>query len=105
MSGFAPEGCVRNGAVNGEAKTWAPTCPNHAGPLSKGQVPCCTLSPWKPQVADALAECELFPPSEVLLALCVLLLREEFPSRPPAGDGLGMCADGQPATPAKTGLS
>lgn len=36
MSGFAPGGCVTNGEVTGEANRWAPTCPSHAGPLSKG---------------------------------------------------------------------
>lgn len=46
---------------------------------------CCMLS-RELQVADALKECQLFPSSETLTALCVLLLMEEFPSWPPAGD-------------------
>lgn len=82
MSVFPSVQCVIIAVVHRESKRWVPTCQNQA----KGrQVPFC-LSPSKLQVADALKECELFPPSEILLALCVLLLIEEFPSQLSAGD-------------------
>lgn len=61
------------------------------------------MSLSKLQVADALKECELFPPSEMLLALCVLLLIEEIPSQPPAGDHFRH-VHREPAMPAKVGF-
>lgn len=86
MAGFPSGECVIIAVVQTESKRWAPKCQNYAGPLSKRLAGPPLHVPSKLQVADALKECELFPPSEMLLALCVLLLTEEFPSQPPAGD-------------------
>ena len=77
MSGLHPGGCVTESQRDGDPHAWPRLVP---------WAHCCP-SPSEPQVADAPEECEIFPSSEMLLALCVLLLMEEFPSRPPAGDG------------------
>lgn len=85
MSGFPPRGCTTNAVANSR-RDGHPPARTEPLPWAKGwQVQCCT-SPSKLQVADALEECDLFPPSEMFLALCVLLLIEEFSFQPPAGD-------------------